>query len=90
MKTTPDKSATKAVAGYAIRYASNNGLRPVFPRLVVGMMRELLGWPVRNADGGGNIAHFSTMEAADASIAYARRAFRTAFNTDWCVTGEGR
>jgi hypothetical protein len=43
-----------------------------------------------DAPAGGNIAHFSTMEAADASIAYARRAFRTAFNTDWCVTGEGR
>jgi len=34
MKTTPDKSATKAVAGYAIRYASNNGLRTPVERVM--------------------------------------------------------
>jgi hypothetical protein len=47
------------------------------------MTRELAGWPVRNADGGGNVAHFETVEAAEAAIAIARRAHRATFGVDW-------
>lgn len=87
MKTTvADKSASAAVTAYVTRFATNVGLRPVFPRLVVGMMREMAGWPVRNADGGGNVAYFSTSDVAEASIAAARGAFRAAHNIDWSAT----
>ena len=71
-----DKSAAAQVLSYARAFASNRGLSPVFPRLVTGMMRELAGWPVRNADGGGNIAYFSSQEAADKAISAARRVCR--------------
>lgn len=81
-----DTMATASVVEYATRYATNVGLKPVFPRLVVGMMAELHGWPVRNADGGANVAHFSTVEAAEAALVTARRAFREAFNSDWCAS----
>jgi hypothetical protein len=84
MKT--NKGTAKAVIEYAIRYASNVGLQPVFPRLVVGMMRELPGWPVRNADGGTNIAYFETEGSANAAISAARRAFRSAFDRDWSAS----
>ncbi len=74
----PRKSggAEASVIEYAESYARNRGLKAEFPRLVVGMMAELDGWPVRNADGGGNIAYFPTREAAEASIATAHRRFK--------------
>jgi len=71
-----DRAALRLVADYVDRYALNRGLKAEFPRLVVGMMKELDGWPVRNADGGSNIAYFSTYEAADSSLSKVRRAFR--------------
>lgn len=64
----PDKAAHEAVGAYVQRYVANRGLVASFPRLVVGMMRELDGWPVRNADGGANVAHFTTREAAETSV----------------------
>jgi hypothetical protein len=79
MKMNKKNDATAKVVEYAIRYARNKGLKPVFPRLVVGMMRELDGWPVRNADGGGNIAHFNSANDAETAITKARRAF----GNDW-------
>lgn len=81
-----DHNPSLLVAEYVTRYAENRGLRPIFPRLVVGMMRELPGWPVRNADGGPNVAYFSTADAAEASIVAARRAFLSTYNTDWSAT----
>lgn len=77
------KTQQTAVIRYAADYARNRGLAPAFPRLVVGMMRELNGWPVRNADGGGNVAHFETADAAEAAISAARRAFRSEFGKSW-------
>src|SRR5262249_3434013 len=72
----PMSTQTKRVVEYALRYSRNRGLQPSFPRLVHGMMRELEGWPVRNADGGPNIAYFPTAKEAEAAIANARRAFK--------------
>jgi hypothetical protein len=45
MKKTskPDLAAQEVVVEYAAAYARNHGLTATFPRLVVGMMRELLG-----------------------------------------------
>lgn len=85
MKRTPraDAKPTALVVEYAIRYGRNRGLKPTFPRLVTGMMREVEGWPVRNADGGANIAYFSSYDAAEAAIARARRAFRETFSREW-------
>lgn len=82
-----DTTNAALVTAYAVRYATNVGLRAVFPRLCVGMMAELQGWPVRNADGGANVAHFTTVEAAEAAIQGARRDFREAFSADWSATG---
>lgn len=74
--TKADKSAAAIVLDYAQRYMANRGLVATFPRLVVGMMPELSGWPVRNADGGSNIAHFTTYDAAHNAIVAADRATR--------------
>ena len=75
--------ATARVVEYTIRYARNKGLKPTFPRLAVGMMKELEGWPVRNADGGNNIAHFRTSDDAETAISKARRAFKSTFGVAW-------
>ena len=75
--------ATARVVEYVIRYARNKGLKPSFPRLTTGMMRELDGWPVRNADGGSSIAHFNSANDAEAAISKARRAFKSTFGVDW-------
>ena len=77
MKTTAD---TKAVTEYTIRYAQTRG---AFPRLVVGMMRELAGWPVRDASGGGNLGHFDTEAAAESAIRAAKAAYRATFGVEW-------
>jgi hypothetical protein len=50
------------------------------------MMPELSGWPVRNADGGSNIAHFVSAAEADAAIATARKKFRAVFSVAWFNT----
>ena len=47
------------------------------------MMRELDGWPVRNADGGSSIAHFNSAGDAEVAISKARRAFKSTFGVDW-------
>ena len=78
-----NRAAAAEVTAYALSYGSNRGLSPAFPRLVVGMMRELSGWPVRNADGGANIAYFDTTDAAEAAIVGARRTFRARFGRDY-------
>jgi hypothetical protein len=83
MKMKKKDDATARVIEYALRYARNKGLKPMFPRLVVGMMRELDGWPVRNADGGSNIAQFNSADDADKAIAKARLAFKAAFGRSW-------
>jgi hypothetical protein len=75
----PDRS----VVEYTIRYAYNRGLKPSFPSLVVGTMQEVGGWPVRNADGGANIAHFHTVDDAESAITKARRAYKKEFGVDW-------
>jgi hypothetical protein len=77
-----------AVVEYAVRYAYNRGLSPQFPSLVVGMMREMGGWPVRNADGGVNIAHFHTMGDAETAIVKARRAYQKEFGRPWSATSD--
>jgi len=64
----PDKAAHEAVGVYVHRYMANRGLTATFPRLVVGMMAELDGWPVRNADGGPNVSYFTSPENAESSI----------------------
>lgn len=51
--------------------------------LVVGSMQEVGGWPVRNADGGVNIAHFHTVEGAESAITKARRVYKKEFGVDW-------
>jgi hypothetical protein len=64
-----DKAAHAAVGEYVQRYMSNRGLVASFPRLGVGCMADLAGWPVFNADQSfGSIAHFSTREKAQASV----------------------
>jgi hypothetical protein len=63
-----DRAAHLAVDRYVTDYMANRGLIAHFPRLVVGMMRELPGWPVRNADGGANVAYFTTHDTARTSI----------------------
>ncbi len=65
------------VIDYVDSYALNRGLKAEFPRLVVGMMRELQGWPVRNADGGANIAYFKSAEEAERAIRVARKWFNS-------------
>lgn len=82
--------ASDDVVAYALKYASFRGLKPSFPRLVVGMMRELHGWPVRNADGGGNVASFDSVEDAEAAISRARRAYREQFGEGWSSNDRGR
>lgn len=79
----PTKKLDAGVIQYAIHYAQNRGIRPAFPRLVVGMMRELDGWPVRNADGGANVAYFETADAAELAITSAKRTFRETFGKSW-------
>lgn len=79
----PDAKATALVVEYAIRFGRNRGLKPEFPRLVHGMMREVSGWPVRNADGGANIAYFNSADSAESAISKARRAFRETFSKEW-------
>jgi hypothetical protein len=71
--TAADKTAAQAVLTYAADYAKNRGLKAAFPRIAVAMMADILGWPVRNVDGGSNIAYFTTQEAAELAIAAARR-----------------
>jgi hypothetical protein len=66
-----DKAATISVASYFERYV---GIRGCLPRVVVAMMPGAYGWPVRNADGGADIAHFSTCEAAEKAVRSAERA----------------
>jgi hypothetical protein len=73
----------KVVVEYGLRYAYNRGLQPRFPSLVVGMMREVDGWPVRNSDGGANIAYFPTMGDAESAITKARRAYVKEFGRPW-------
>lgn len=74
--TRADKAAHALVLEYAKRYMANRGLVATFPRLCVGMMPELNGWPVRNADGGSNVAYFSSRDAAEISIVAADQATR--------------
>lgn len=76
--TKSDKAAHALVSDYAARYMANRGLVASFPRLCVGMMPELSGWPVRNADGGANVAHFSSYEAARTSLVACEQSLRTA------------
>jgi len=75
-KNQQDAKALTLVRAYAERYQTK-GLTAEHPRLVVAMMRDLAGWPVRDASGGVNIAHFSTEEAANAALMTLRREART-------------
>lgn len=63
-----DKAAHQAVGEYVRRYMANRGLVATFPRLSYGFMKQWEGHPVYNQDGGGNIAYFSSPEAAHTSI----------------------
>lgn len=74
-KNQQDVQATALVRAYAERYQAK-GVRAEHPALVVAMMKDLAGWPVRDAAGGGHIAHFSTVEAADLAVLTVRREAR--------------
>ena len=64
-----DKAAHAAVGSYVERFMANRGLVARFPRLGIGTMATLGGWPVFNADeSAGSIAIFSTRDAANASV----------------------
>jgi hypothetical protein len=63
-----DVAPTATVARYVADYLANRGLVAIFPRLCVASMRSLVGWAVRNADGGRDIAHFTTREAGEHCI----------------------
>ena len=76
-KTDPaDAEGAELVDEYVERFSANRGLQPTYPRLAIGMMPELNGWPVRNADGGGNIAYFTSYDAAEKALANSYREFR--------------
>ncbi len=47
------------------------------------MMRELSGWPVRHAQGGANIAYFTSSEAADAAVRASEREYRAVFGVPY-------
>lgn len=74
-KNKQDAVATEAVRVYAERYHAK-GVRAEHPALVVAMMKDLAGWPVRDAAGGAHIAHFSTEEAANLAVLTVRREAR--------------
>lgn len=79
-KTNPDTAATKKLLAYAARYAETRGLKPNFPALNVALGADMNGWPVRNTDNSGTVAHFTTIEAARDAIAKAQCEFRKAHN----------
>ncbi len=70
-----DAASTVLVRAYAERYQAK-GVRAEHPALVVAMMKDLAGWPVRDAGGGNHIAHFSTEDAANLAILTVRREAR--------------
>lgn len=61
-----DARALETLRRYVSEFVKNHG---DYPRVGVSMMATLWGWPVRNADGGGDIAMFSSRETADAALA---------------------
>lgn len=77
-KLDADTQARALLDAYYDRYIHNVGLRAHLPRMAVGMMREFEGWPVRNPDGGANIAYFSTADAAQSAVSACDRKYRSA------------
>jgi hypothetical protein len=73
---TPDATATTLLVRYVVRFSENRGLRPTFPRLVVAISPSLAGFAVRNADGGVDIAFFSTRDLAEKTIRRLEHFFR--------------
>lgn len=71
-----DTKALKLVREYAERY-HRLGLKAEHPSLVVSMSgSDFLGWPVRDARGRGEIAFFTSREAADFAVLTVRREAR--------------
>lgn len=70
-----DADSAEAVRSYAERYQSK-GVRAEHPALVVAMMPDLNGWPVRDAAGGGHVAHFTSETAANLAVLTVRREAR--------------
>jgi hypothetical protein len=79
-KDKSDVQAARLVVEYVIRYAEKAGN---FPRVGVGMMRELSGWPVRNADGGSNVAYFTSEDAGNKAIQAAKKEYEATFCVHW-------
>ena len=70
----PDAIAASLLDAYYDRYVGNRG---ALPRMAVGMMPEYgQGYPVRNPDGGENIAYFTSADIANSAIGTCDRKYR--------------
>ena len=81
--TKIDKSAGQILEAYVQRYELHRpqGSSP-FPNLANDVMSGN-GRNVYNIDGGGNIATFTTVGAAESAILACKRAYRSRTGRDW-------
>lgn len=77
LKEAVKTAGERALTDYVDRFVTARGARP---RLVVAVLPDLQGYPVRNADGGVDIAHFLTPEAAEAAVVQADREAKALLN----------